>query len=132
MSRYLGIFLILISMGACAQSESSEATTQLNLDVQQVSELVKANTEVVLIDVRTPDEYAKGHLEGSNLINFYDPKFKEKVDELDKDVEYVVYCRSGGRSANAVELMQGLGFTKIHNMKGGILAWNRAGLPTQE
>lgn len=137
MVRLLGFLFVLSTLGACAQStegssSTTSGTTQVNLDVNQVSELLKSDKEVVLIDVRTPEEYKQGHLEGSDLLNFYDPKFKEEVAKLDKSKEYVIYCRSGGRSGSAVAQMQKMGFENVHNMKGGILAWNRANLPTQK
>lgn len=132
MTRVLGIFLVLFSLGACAQSAQSNGEgSKENLNVQEVAQLIKDQPEVVLVDVRTPNEYQQGHIEGSELINFYDPDFKDKVAELDKEKEYVVYCRSGGRSANAVSIMKKMGFSNIHNMTGGMLAWNRAGLPSE-
>lgn len=132
MRRFIGLFLVLLSLGACAQSSQAEGGAKENLNVQEVSQLIKDKPEVVVIDVRTPQEHNQGHIEGSDLINFYDPNFKEKIAELDKEVEYVIYCRSGGRSANAVSVMKQLGFTNVHNMTGGMLAWDRAGLPSEK
>ncbi len=127
MTRLLSFLLIFSALSACAQSEG---TNQTNLNVEEVSQLLEQNKEVVLIDVRTPQEFEQGHLKGADLINYYGANFKDEVAKLDKDKEYVIYCRSGGRSGKAVNMMHGLGFEKIHNMSGGILAWNRANFET--
>jgi len=114
--------LLVTGISACAQKGGS------NLDVNQVSEMVAENQEIVLIDVRTPEEFQEGHLEGAKLINFYDTDFQEEIKKLDSAKKYVVYCRSGGRSSKSVSAMKKMGFTDVYNMSGGILAWKRAEL----
>lgn len=128
MYKILSFLLVFSALGACAQS--ADVSKQTNLNVKEVNQLLQDNKEVVLIDVRTPEEYEQGHLEGSNLINFYGDSFQQEIGKLDKEKEYVIYCRSGGRSGKAVNMMQQMGFAKVHNMSGGILAWNRASLKT--
>ncbi len=88
-----------------------------------------ADGDVEVLDVRTPSEYDEGHLEGATLIDFYEPDFAERIGELDRDTEYVVYCRSGNRSAQAVALMAEQGFTAVNDVDGGITAWQADGLP---
>jgi phage shock protein E len=129
MYRFLSLLLVFGSLGACAQ-EKGEAN--INLNVTEVSELIAANPKLVLIDVRTPEEFAQGHLKEAQLLNFYDANFKEEAAKLDPEMEYVVYCRSGGRSAKATAMLQELGFGMVHNMSGGIMAWNRADLQTEQ
>lgn len=85
--------------------------------------------DLVILDVRTPDEYAEGHLEGSLQLDFYEPDFATRVGELDPDVPYLVYCRSGNRSGQTRALMEQLGFTDVADIDGGIVAWTDAGLP---
>ncbi len=128
MYRILSFLFIFSTLGACAQSAGG--ANQTNMNVQEVNTLLDENKEVVLIDVRTPDEFNQGHLEGADLINFYGANFQDEVAKLDKEKEYVIYCRSGGRSGKAVNMMQQMGFKNVHNMSGGILAWNRANLKT--
>ncbi len=128
MYRILSFLFVLSTLGACAQKQETGARS--DLEVTAVSELLENNKDVVVLDVRTPEEYKEGHLEGAELINFYDADFEARVKALDKEKEYVIYCRSGGRSGKATEKMEELGFKNIHNMNGGILAWNRAGLAT--
>lgn len=130
MYRLLSFLLVLSTLGACAQTAQSGARTDLN--VNEVSQMMAEAKDIVLIDVRTPQEYQQGHLKGSELMNIYDAEFESRLKELDKEKEYVIYCRSGGRSGKAASMMEKMGFTNIHNMKGGILAWNRAGLKTEQ
>lgn len=86
---------------------------------------------VTLLDIRTAEEYATGHLAGSRLVDFYSPDFAAQVGALDATARYVVYCRSGNRSAQALALMEQLGFTSVVDIAGGIQAWAADGLPVQ-
>ena len=85
--------------------------------------------DLVVLDVRTPEEFAEGHLEGAVLIDFYAADFAEQLAALDPDVPYLVYCRSGNRSGQAMGVMEELGFTSAADIDGGIVAWVDAGLP---
>lgn len=70
----------------------------------------------IILDVRTPEEFAAGHLDGAVLVDIKDPSFDEKLTALDPAVPYVVYCRSGNRSAQAVERMKAAGFTDLTDL----------------
>lgn len=85
--------------------------------------------DVEILDVRTPEEYADGHIEGATLVDFYEPDFADRIAELDHDREYVVYCRSGNRSGQAAAMMADQGFSTVNDVDGGIVAWEAAGLP---
>lgn len=78
---------------------------------------------VVVLDVRTPGEYSTGHLPNAILLNINDPEFGAKIKKLDKNKEYLIYCRSGARSMRAATEMKNVGFTKLVNLNGGILSW---------
>ncbi len=84
---------------------------------------------LVVLDVRTPEEFAEGHLDGAVLVDFYDVDFAEQLGALDTDVAYLVYCRSGNRSSQAMQVMEQLGFSSAADVDGGIVAWSAAGLP---
>jgi len=86
-------------------------------------------TDLVVLDVRTPEEFAEGHLDGAVLVDFYDADFAEQLEALDPDVPYLVYCRSGNRSGQTLSIMDELGFESAVDVDGGILAWADAGLP---
>lgn len=82
-----------------------------------------------IIDVRTPQEYNTGYIAGARNINFYDKDFKAQLESLDKTQPVFVYCKVGGRSAQAAKQLQESGFTKIYDLEGGMLSWTRNGLP---
>jgi len=86
----------------------------------------------VVIDVRTPQEYAGGHLQGALNTDFNSPVFKDEIGRLDKEKTYIVYCRTGLRSAAAQIAMAEAGFKYVVNMTGGISNWEKAGLPLNE
>jgi phage shock protein E len=84
---------------------------------------------LVILDVRTPEEFAEGHIDGAVMIDFYRDDFAAELANLDPDVPYVLYCRSGNRSSQAREMMAQLGFTTVNDVEGGVIAWQNAGLP---
>jgi phage shock protein E len=95
---------------------------------QQASEL--STTEgVTVIDVRTPEEFAEGHIDGAMMIDFYADTFADQIGALDQDGTYLVYCRSGNRSGQATSLMRQLGFQQVYDMDGGVVAYGQSGLP---
>jgi rhodanese-related sulfurtransferase len=82
---------------------------------------------LVILDVRTPQEYYTGHLNGSINLDFKSPSFIDQIARLDRDKAYMLYCRTGIRSARALLLMRSLGFTKLYNLTKGIEQWQREG-----
>lgn len=78
-----------------------------------------------LVDVRTPSEFEEGHLKGARNIDFLQDDFKDNTAKLDKNKAVYVYCKSGGRSAKAVEVLRQQGFTKIYELDGGYNAWKK-------
>ena len=93
------------------------------------SQTVDMSTVTAVIDVRTPAEFSEGHLEGAVNIDWQDPSFVNKVSELAKEGTYIIYCRSGNRSGQAIEAMTSMGFTDLTN--GGSVqdASSLTGLP---
>ena len=85
--------------------------------------------DLVVLDVRTPEEFAEGHLDDATLLDFYRTDFAGRVAELDRDRPYLLYCRSGNRSGQTRARMEQLGFTDVTDVDGGIAAWTAAGLP---
>jgi len=83
----------------------------------------RAGVEVPIIDVRTPKEIADGKIPNAIEINYEADDFEEKLEGLDKNVTYIVYCEAGGRSSNAAELMAKKGFKNVYNLEGGYKAW---------
>jgi phage shock protein E len=91
--------------------------------------IAAAPDDLVILDVRTPEEFNEGHIEGAVMIDFYRDDFSTQLAELDPDVPYVLYCRSGNRSGQTTAIMEELGFQSVQDVDGGSLAWQAAGLP---
>ncbi len=88
--------------------------------------LDKGATNVQLVDVRTEGEHASGHIPNSLNINLMSPAFVSKLNQLDKDREYYVYCASGNRSRTASSQMVHMGFKKVYNVRMGMMGWTGA------
>ena len=84
---------------------------------------------LVVLDVRTSEEFASQRLPDATMIDFYSPDFAEQIADLDRDAPYLMYCRSGNRSGQTAELMKELGFTNVQDVDGGIVSWLDAGHP---
>ena len=104
------------------------ATGVSDLSTTDFQKKLAADGSAILLDVRTPQEYANGHLQNATAINFFDADFKEKVAKLDKTKPIYVYCAVGGRSAKASKVLQESGFKSVYNLLGGWNGWNAAGL----
>ena len=99
-----------------------------NAEVQEFAELI-ADSNVVVLDVRTAAEFAEGHIQRAILIDQGQSDFVEKAKAtLPKGKTIAVYCRSGRRSANAAGRLADAGY-KCVNLKGGIIAWKKANMP---
>ncbi|WP_051137757.1 rhodanese-like domain-containing protein [Leucobacter chironomi] len=90
---------------------------------------VELGADTVLLDVRTAQEFAAGHVEGARLIDFAGGKVQDAIPALDPDADYLVYCRSGNRSGQAVALMEQAGFTSVTNLGSVEQASAATGLP---
>lgn len=102
---------------------NSPSISQLSAD--QFAEKIEEDKNTILLDVRSPEEFAQARIEGAQLINFHQPDFQKHIDELNRDKTYLVYCRSGSRSAYACRMMESMGFKEVHNLQHGIIDWVR-------
>ena len=122
----------ITGMSACtsdtpASSRASSATGQ-HMAASDFSTAMKAPGTIVL-DVRTPAEYASGHLAHAQNIDIEASDFGNQIAALDKNATYAVYCHSGNRSGTALEQMTAAGFTHVYDLAGGIGAWQNMGGP---
>ncbi|MBN1168907.1 rhodanese-like domain-containing protein [Candidatus Woesebacteria bacterium] len=133
MKKFLGIFLSLIlsfSLGVFVESRNQPKVAKLiTVNAAEFKqELDKKN--VVILDIRTPEEFEAGRIAGAINIDYYASDFRSKLDELDKDVAYKIYCNSGNRSAETLKVMKDLGFWDVTELSGGIKAWSSDNYPT--
>ncbi len=126
MKRYLiAMGVLVFSVLGVVAEEKAEPVL---IEVAAVEKWLKEHPKAVVLDVRTKEEHAEGALEGAVLIPFTDADFQERVKkELKPEQPLLVYCRSGGRSAKAVKVLQEAGFKQIREIDGGVIAWGEAG-----
>ena len=124
-NKYYIIFVVftalLMSFSAVLAGEGFR-----DIEVKEAAEMVakeKNNADFIILDVRTPGEYEDGHLPNARLIDIKSDRFSEKIDKLDRNKTYLVYCRSGKRSKMAQEKMKAMGFKNVLNMLGGFIGW---------
>jgi rhodanese-related sulfurtransferase len=124
-----------IALPSTPQAPQPPPAEVKNLSPEEIYERASLSSRYpafIYIDVRTPEEYAGGHIDDAININYNSPDFRKEVDNLDKNELYVVYCQSGARSAAASKVMLELGFRNIINMTGGYGDWVAAGLPVNK
>lgn len=124
----LSFFALAITVQSCTETKAGEIE---QITVEQMSEALK-DSSIQLVDVRTEGEYLEGHLKNSHNICVTDDNFKDQVASLDKEKPVYVYCKKGGRSAQAAEILKDMGFKKIYDLKGGILLWEDSGGETEK
>ncbi|HRN40947.1 MAG: rhodanese-like domain-containing protein [Flavobacteriales bacterium] len=128
MQKIVFIITILFSvlLSACGVGQNNNPNSIIvDVDASTFKELI--NQPGTILDVRTPDEWADGIIAGAEKINFYNDNFTQQIEKLDKTTPVYLYCRSGGRSANAADILKEKGFTKVYNLDGGITSWQNNG-----
>ncbi len=125
MKKVILFFAILSVLFACSKGGDGFQS----FDAQTFNETMKSNESKQILDVRTSDEYAIGHIEGAINADITSSEFSNAIQKLDKDKAVFVYCLSGGRSSTAAQQLKEQGFKEIINLEGGVLAWNAAQLP---
>lgn len=119
------LFLVLTFSSSCQQP-----SPYIKLVTPDSLNQILQGKHGILLDVRTPGEFKKGHIPGAVNIDFFNDGFTAALDTLDKNIQYEVYCHSGGRSGEATELMKNKGFTKLIDLDGGYSKWQSKGFPT--
>jgi len=95
----------------------------INLSSMEFSEKLKTDKNAILIDVRTSEEFSSGKIPNSINIDIYSSQFENEINQLDKNKNYYLYCRSGQRSYYAGKLIKSLGFNEVYNLDCGIIGW---------
>lgn len=123
-----GVVALLVA--ACGSTSGTAAATIETVSPGRAAEIIEeARPGLVILDVRTPEEFAGGHLAGAVNLDYYAPGFADALAALDREAPYVLYCRTDNRSAEVREMMRNLGFSEVHEVDGGIVAWVEQGLP---
>ncbi len=108
---------------SCAKQKQSPSTAKYtDITVEEAKEIIEAGN-VILVDVRTQEEYSEKHIDGAILIPNETITDNQPAELPDKDADILVYCRSGKRSSEAAKKLADMGYTNVYNMLGGINEW---------
>jgi rhodanese-related sulfurtransferase len=113
MKPFISLLLVLLLNLGCSQNKAKPITEFSQNDINNG----------ILVDVRTPEEYKAGHIDNALNINWFDTDFAKQLEYLEKDQTIYVYCKKGGRSAKAANLLDSLGYRNVVDLEGGYDAW---------
>lgn len=127
----VGSFLFINSTTACIICSADEPSFYLSsslpffsaISSREFYSFMNEEDDVVLLDIRTPEEFFSGRIDGALNIDFYSSSFLDEVNALDKNRVYLIYCRTGSRTSQAVKFMESLGFREVYYLDGGINSW---------
>lgn len=128
------VFVVVLALSVLLTACSSSTATQ---SIELVSPAAAAQviaddpTDLVILDIRTLEEFNEARLADAIMVDFYADDFADQLDTLDKDVPYVMYCRTGNRTSEAVKTMKELGFVEVYEIEGGIVNWYEQGYPIE-
>jgi rhodanese-related sulfurtransferase len=123
MKKLIAVLLTSVfSLTAC----SGSGEQVINLKVNEFAQKI-ADPAVVILDVRTPAEFASGHIAGAVNVDFESGSFDQDIQKLENSKTYAVYCRSGNRSGQATSIMAKNGFSSVFNLDGGVIDWTASG-----
>ena len=120
------VVLVLVFVLASAVTLTAKMK---KINTQKANELIEerdGEPDFMILDVRTPEEFAEGHVENAVNLDFYEDAFPDELESLDRDKTYLVYCRSGSRSGSTFKMMKKLGFQHVYNVEGGINRWSES------
>ena len=130
------IVSLLLGLTAFQPSEVFGAAQEIKkVSPNTANSIIKANRGekgFAILDVRTPKEFAAGHIKGAENMDYYSLSFQMELEKLSKRATYVIHCRSGKRSGMTLRIMEAMGFDRVYDIEGGIMAWKAAGLPVEK
>lgn len=124
MKTFIAVLTLITSFACTAQKQGESIAKDLNTTAFAAK--IDATPQAQILDVRTPEEWSQGIIEGAHKINWFGETFDAEVKKLDPSKPVLVYCASGGRSAKAMKKLSNMGFTEVYNLEGGMGAWKSA------
>lgn len=131
-ARLLALLVVLATLVAACSSGTDTATIELVSPEQAAGVIEEDPAGLVVLDIRTPEEFDTARLANAINVDFYDTDFADQLNALDKNDPYVMYCNSGNRSSDAVKTMKDLGFVEVYEIDGGIVDWFESGYPVEQ
>lgn len=124
-------FLLMAAALLAAPLFAAEPATKI-VTVEETAKLLKSDPKIVVLDVRTPEEFQAGHIKGATNIDFNADDFEKQIASLDKSKTYVVHCAAGGRSTQACKVIEQVKLPTVYHLKEGFQSWEKAGQPVQK
>lgn len=128
--KLTSMIALVCCFGLLAANGQKAETDYQNIDAAKAKEMLSPEATkklpLTVLDVRTSDEFGEGHIKGATQIDFFGADFEKELAKLDREKNYLLHCRSGGRSTKAMAVMKKLGFTSVYHLDGGMLAWTKA------
>jgi phage shock protein E len=129
--RTLLAFAFTLCLLSANAADTSTPPPVKHVDARSAHKLL-SQTNLLILDIRTPEEFKSFHIAGATNIDFFSPNFEQRINALDKSKNYLVHCASGGRSNQSLKKFQKYDFQSIYHLDGGINAWKNAGLPVEK
>lgn len=123
-TKILTLFILVFSAFSFVHGQQIKQLTSI-----EAEKMIRSNKKLVVLDVRTADEFSQSHIKGAINIDIKQPDALQKIDKLDHNAKYIVHCRTNHRSTVAVNHMVEKGFKNIYQMMDGFNGWNMNGLP---
>lgn len=117
------------AMAPFVSADPTPMITPKNVTIDEAEKMITADPKIVVLDVRTPEEFQAGHIPGAKNIDFNSDDFEKQIAALDKSKTYVVHCAAGGRSAQACKLIEKEKLPSVFHMNEGFKAWEKAKKP---
>ena len=114
---FAAVSVVFMLMSSCTIGQ-----TKYNIELDEFEKKM-ASEKYLLVDVRTAEEFAEGHIEGALNIDYFSATFSDDISKVGFEISVLLYCRSGNRSSKAMKIMKELGFKEVYNLEGGIKGW---------
>ena len=121
------LWVLFISL-SCNTKPPLNEQEKSAIHVVKPTEFKEKSKNQVIIDIRTPQEFSQGHIEGAINMNYFDHSFMEQIGKYDKSKPIFLYCRSGNRTSSAAAKIAKLGFEEVYDLQGGIMSWSKENL----
>jgi phage shock protein E len=122
---------VFLGVGGVGAADASSASPVKHVSAAEAQKLMVDN-KIVVLDIRTPEEFKAGHIAGATNIDFLATGFEQKLAALDKSKMYLVHCASGNRSAQSLPVFKKLQFQSLYHLDGGFRSWEKGGLPVTQ
>ncbi|BBO78255.1 hypothetical protein DSCW_56720 [Desulfosarcina widdelii] len=124
--------VLILAAGGLADGGWAQKSSAQSISPREFKQLLDErgnDSDVVVLDIRTPREFKSGHIQGAQLLDYYSSDFVEKLKRLDREKTYLVYCRSGNRSGKSLKIFKRLGFQRVYHLETGIVGWLKEKYP---